>query len=109
MKYPVIHKDITSNITSIISDYPNLVFTDGLRSNNNSENPKGSADDTLHKYGHAVDVRLNSAEGGKEGRVFLQQLQNNPALMKRYGIIRALAHGVGDNYHIHIEFKPNKL
>jgi hypothetical protein len=65
---------------------------------------------TIHKYGHAVDFRLAAGkEGYKEGRVLAQLLTTSKEARERYGVIKALAHGTGNNYHLHVEFKPNIL
>jgi hypothetical protein len=65
---------------------------------------------SIHKYGHAVDIRLAAGkEGYKEGRVLARLLTTSKEARERYGVIKAYAHGIGDKYHLHLEFKPNIL
>jgi hypothetical protein len=110
LRYKVIHKNIKPRVSQLLSDYPGVVITDALRSNIDSENTALSDKNSIHKYGHAIDIRLAvGKQGYKEGRVLAELLTSSKLARERYGVIKAYAHGTGDNYHLHLEFKPNIL
>lgn len=101
VQYPYIHKSIESNLDSLLSSYA-LTVTGGLRGENTHDGLSDSAENSLHKYGFGVDFRAD-----EQGEAFLKEIQNNPDLAKKYGIINIKKHG--KNPHIHVEFAPKTI
>lgn len=85
---PRIHKDIEDNVKFLKDLYPNIYLTDGLR----PENTETGAENSFHKYGKALDLRLNNDS---------RNIVNMDADRKRrLGIKKAEIH----KDHVHIEF-----
>jgi len=102
-QYPYVHKNIVSYIDTILSEN-NLVIDGGFRGEATHFGLKGSAKDSAHKYAHSVDFRAN-----KEGLAFFNKVQNDGALLKKYGIAKIFTHTIDGKPHIHAEFITDSI
>lgn len=98
VEYPYINKTATHYVDNIMNDFP-VTITGGVRG---ETSVKGSAENSLHKYGLALDLRAD-----KNGLAFLNTIKGNSDLLKKYGIVNLLEHG--EDNHIHVEFAPNTI
>ncbi len=102
--YPYVNKQAVPYVGVALSRYPNLLITGGLRGESTHQFGKKAeaSEDSLHKYGFALDYRDN-----EDANKLLQDVQANPEIANELGILSIKKHG--DPVHIHVEFNPNLL
>ena len=106
VQYPVINKEVFPSLTKIITDFDVLV-TGGFRGEGTHRGLPESGENSLHKYGYAVDISLGNTEQGKKGQELYTELRNNNELLKKYNLLKVMKHNVGGTDHLHLEFNPN--
>ena len=97
-RYPYINKGAVNFVDNILAENE-VTITGGFRGEVTHFGLKDSSNNSLHKYGYAMDFRADNS-----GMAFYDKVNNNPELLNKYGIISILKHG--DPLHVHVEFNP---
>lgn len=101
--FPYVSKDVSNNVVTTMKTH-GLTYTGGFRGEGTHEGLPESGDNSLHKYGYAVDARAD-----KNGLAFYDKMVNDPDGLARLGIAKLIKHDVKGTVHIHIEYAPNKM
>jgi hypothetical protein len=100
IELPYINVNIKNQVQTLLSDFQDLLVTGGFRGDNTHTNLQKAGDNSLHKYGLALDFAYNN-----KNLSIIDKIKNNPTLLNKYGILRIEVKP--QTNHIHVEFKSN--
>jgi len=98
--FPFIHKDNGPGIKQLALDYESVFFTDAYRPKKVNENTTGSAENSDHLKGKALDVRYNDA--GK--KLYKDYTADPEGFSTKYKMKQMFPHTVEGVTHYHVSF-----
>lgn len=90
-------------VQNLFKKYPSIVATDISRNTNTGVG--GSVGSSAHKVNNgakAIDIRMNDQSNASKEAMAIHKLST--AEKRAAGIEKTIAHGEGNNYHLHIKF-----
>jgi hypothetical protein len=92
--YPYVHKAVKPKVVNLVQEYG--VTISGTFRDDKNTNASNSVEDSMHKYGAGIDLKINEASNNA-----ITTISRDKALMNHYGIERIIK----ESDHYHVEFK----